>query len=127
MIRWTFKKTFTSILTLLGIGTLTSCYGMAPNYARLEGTVTSKDGNKAVSGIRVRALDSDGLELDSTETMEGGMYYLNTKALGSKVKVLFEDVDGKENGSFKKQAKDIALVDLDTELNVELEDAGDQE
>ena len=121
-----FKRIVTSVFTVLGIGTLTSCYGMAPNYARVEGTVTSSEDNAPVQGISVRAVDSNGVELDQTTTLEGGMYYLNTRALGSKVKVVFEDLDGDENGSFKNQSKEIGLVDLDTELNVELENADEE-
>lgn len=127
MVQGSVKKAFATVLTFLGIGTLTSCYGMAPNYARVEGTVTSSEDNAPVRGITVRAVDSNGVELDQTTTLEGGMYYLNTRSLGSKVKVVFEDLDGEENGSFKRQSKEIGLVDLDTELNVELENADDEE
>lgn len=128
MIQWSVKKAFATVLTFLGIGTLTSCYGMAPNYAGVEGNLSGGKSEKTtVKGISVRALDSNGMELDQTYTQENGKYYLQTAALGSEVSVVFEDVDGEKNGSFKTQFKKICLDDVTNKLDVELEDADDEE
>jgi len=125
MIHWNFSKIATSVLAVLGIGTLTSCYGMAPNYAGIQGNVTTtkdSDGNgenDPVQGISVRVIDSDGREIDKSTTNESGNYYLSTSAQDSEVTVVFEDADG----AFKTQSKKINLADMSNELNAELEDS----
>ncbi len=96
-ISWTAKKTFATAMGILGIGTLTSCYGMPPNQnnSYIEGQV--KNGTSAesvVKGIKVTLLDSEGNEMYSTTSDENGFYSFNVLTGGYSVK--FEDVDGIE-------------------------------
>ncbi len=137
-----WQKLLTLILSALGLSSCTpgdnyrgfvAMYGMPANWAEVGGCVTStrdenEDGNKdPIEGIRVRALDSDGMEIVFERTGENGAYFLQTSSLGSEITVVFEDVDGEENGSFKEKRVKVKLENTITELNVELEDADAEE
>lgn len=116
MIKSTFKKIITSILGFFGIMTFTSCYGMPANesWISLSGTVTGDDDGSAstpavpVKGIRVSVQDSAGNGLSSL-TGEDGMYYMEMETeadvIPAYLTYIFEDIDGEENGSYKKKTE----------------------
>ena len=120
-----WKKLSYKILTALGIGMLTSCYGMpvTSSYFCIYGKVTSKD-NKPIKGIQV-TVDYDGIT-DTWLTNDEGHYYLEI-ILDNKSdisgKLIFEDVDGEENGSYISKIEEIQLNEYcDCEKNVTLEE-----
>lgn len=110
-ITWTWKKVVSIILGLLGIGTLTSCYGMPIQdpYYNPEGV------NVVFKGIVKGDIDGDG----ETEPVPGIKILSNySKTLSNtngKFEILayfpddgepcylyFTDVDGEKNGAFKQ-------------------------
>lgn len=117
MIKSTFKKIITSILGFFGIMTFTSCYGMPANesWISLSGTVTGDDDGSAstpavpVEGIRVSVQDSEENELAFSQTDKDGMYYMEMETeadvIPAYLTYIFEDIDGKENGSYKKKTE----------------------
>lgn len=120
-----WKKLSYKILTALGIGMLTSCYGMpvTSNYSCVYGKVTGKD-NKPIKGIKV-SLDYNGIT-DTWFTDDEGCYSFeiifgnDSDVSGS---LIFEDVDGEENGSYNKKTEKIHLNEYgDCEKNVTLEE-----
>ena len=114
-INWTFKRIIGTIFGILGIGTLTSCYGVAEDdeYSSVHGTVRGKiDGNEQpIEGIEV-ALRGTNIYGDSvarsSSTNRYGNYYLFDIDEG-KYSLNFIDVDGSENGSFKSTKKEIEI------------------
>lgn len=118
MAKNTLKKIITSILGFFGIMTFTSCYGMPVNddWLSLCGTVTGDHDGKAetpavpVKGIKVTARYSDGKEIDSSQTGERGMYFMEIDVSSGGaprlIEYTFEDTDGAENGSYKKKNGD---------------------
>lgn len=117
MIKSTFKKIITSILGFFGIMTFTSCYGMPANenWISLSGTVTGDDdGNLStpavpVEGIRVSVQDSEGNGLAPSLTDKDGTYYMEMETEADVIPAyliyIFEDIDGKKNGSYKKKTE----------------------
>lgn len=117
MIKSTFKKIITSILGFFGIMTFTSCYGMPANenWISLSGTVTGDNDGSAstpavpVEGIRVSVQDSEENELAFSQTNKDGMYYMEmeteTDVIPAYLTYIFEDIDGKKNGSYKKKTE----------------------
>lgn len=104
------RRTITSLLSVLGIGTLTACYGVLPGCFYYDGRVTSGvdsdgDGEKdGIKGIKVE-LSQNGHVIESTETdCEGnffipvGEYEINWD---EKCTISFTDVDGEANGKWK--------------------------
>ena len=131
VLRKTWKKVTFTILTTLGLGTLTSCYGMPPTYAtedtpaHIEGTVTSQDGT-AIKGIKV-TLKNGETELGSGLTDEDGTYlveYILEDSIESMdFTLIYEDVDGEENGGFDSKSFSINYLDWgpDEEINIKLD------
>ncbi len=113
--RW--KKLTYSILTALGIGMLTSCYGMpvSADYdirgiSCICGKVINSNGDP-ISGIRVY-FDYNGIQYE-TNTLENGSYFIEIKiddnSVIREVKVHFEDVDEEENGRYSNHTESIEL------------------
>ena len=111
MRKGTFRKIITAILGFFGIMTFTSCYGMPANYTSLYGQVTGDDDGDAsspavpVEGIKVTVKDSASQTIGSTTTDTDGYYDMEIdeppKSLRGKLTFIFEDIDGKENGSWE--------------------------
>ena len=125
MIHWDFKKIATSVLTVLGIGTLTSCYGMVPNRAFLfvNGKISSRENSGAsIRGIKVELRDGENA-IASGLSDESGEYCLvfEDDYLGLPLSISFSDVDGNENGRFKNQTREIKLEQFETTMDAELE------
>lgn len=101
----TWKKIIGVIAGLLGIGTLTSCYGMpisdpyhTPDGSTnviFEGIVTDENGN-AIPGIKVTS------NYSTTKSKDNG--YFQVLAYfpidENSTTISFIDIDGEENGSF---------------------------
>ena len=121
--RW--KKLTYSILTALGIGMLTSCYGMpvTSNFICVRGRVTRRD-EQPIKGIQV-SLDYNGITCDA-ETDEDGLYYLEIlfdDYIDRNVTIHFKDIDGIENGSYSGKTQEITLDEFgDCEVNVTLDE-----
>ena len=125
-INWTWKKITGTILGVLGIGTLVSCYGMVEDDdLSLCGTVTDSAGGK-IKGIEVTLKNSSGSKTETTTTSDSGTYEFAYLSEGSYT-LNFKDVDGSENGSYKEKTEEATLsyndIDPNKELNVTLENA----
>lgn len=107
-ITWTWKKIVTLILGFLGIGTLTSCYGVLPPLRTkfITGTVMGDiDGDgidEPVSGIQYTFISDEY----SCEGLIGsyypdGRFDIETSKADISFGITFTDIDGEENGSFK--------------------------
>ncbi len=115
MLHWDWKKTVSTVLTTLGIGTLTSCYGV-PSYSAdpaLYGYVSSSDRfeKDGIKGIKVTLINK-GEVLGTAYTNEKGFYCIDGIGISSdKVYTLeFEDVDGSQNGGiFMKKSTQFYL------------------
>lgn len=138
-LHWTFKKILSLILGLLGIGTLTSCYGVVPvmmydgSLFSLSGKVKgviNKDGEikepvKYIEiSIKAKNNPSDDetnqndeyFDLyETTKTDENGNFsiYWEYKDSIKDYKITFKDIDGQENGSFKDKSIDVQFTDED--------------
>lgn len=116
-IKSTCKKVITTLLGLLGVGTLTSCYGcFFPDDFFLQGTITGDingDGiieeTEYVPGIQVYVDDETEFSISS----ENGTYYTGTIYPGTHT-ITFKDADGAENGDFKDQTIEIEIKEDDT-------------
>lgn len=115
-ITWTWKKILTLICGFLGIGTLVSCYGMPfdPEFYPLDelidnvsGTIfgdIDKDSNlDRVPGIKITATTINNDEECISYSDKDGNFKIQFAGeyKNGQVNLLFEDVDGEENGSFK--------------------------
>lgn len=114
MIKWNFKKILTSALTVLGIGTLTSCYGMPANGlgCSVFGNVSSENASDGISGIKVTLKDGDKI-IASDVTNASGNYDImcSEEYSGRNFTLEFSDIDGNENGAYENQQKTITLED----------------
>ena len=124
VIKKTFKKIAYAVLCALGVGTLTSCYGM-PNgmpYGSpytVYGTVTS-DGTTGIEGIEVTI--TYGSKTQTSKTGKNGSYYFSyifdsdDLISGIDCTLNFKDVDGETNGSFPNQEAFITFHEDDYEI-----------
>ena len=110
-------KIVAGILSVLGIGTLTSCYGMMPpreGLRYIEGNVLGMvDGNETapLSNILVTDLKSG----ESCLTDSNGHYQIMSWDKNIKnINILLEDIDSTENGRFK--SKELALCINDSAI-----------
>lgn len=126
---WTWKKIVAVIAGILGIGTITSCYGMPvdgyysdPTPENLLGTVKGDiDGDSdtkptPIEGIKVSAVLTYNNEvIDQTYTDINGEFnlHLGTSYYTDDVILHFEDVDGAEHGAFSSK-KDHIYSESDT-------------
>lgn len=100
-IHWTWKKILGTVLGILGIGTLTSCYGMPEDgFYDIFGTVQGKINGtlQAIPGIQVEVKDSEGYKYND-KTDSKGKFSIRDVFEGN-CTITFTDVDGEENGSF---------------------------
>jgi len=128
----TWKKIVAVIAGFLGIGTLTSCYGMpitdpyhTPDGSTnviFEGVVTDKKGN-GIPGIKVTS------NYATTKSKENGYFeVLAYYPIEDPVSTLtFIDIDGEENGSFEsKSVNKKKPDDYNPEINITGEGVQDE-
>lgn len=111
-IHWTWKRILGTIFGILGIGTLTSCYGVVEDefeydvYGKVQGKI---DGTtQPVKGIIVEVSRTTSDEKQLTYTDSDGWFEFRDLYEGSYI-VKFTDTDGAENGSFKQKTERVAL------------------
>ena len=124
VIKKTFKKIAYAVLCPVGVGTLTSCYGM-PNgmsygcSCTVYGNVTS-DGTNGIEGIEVTI--TYGSKTQTKKTTKDGSYYFyysfdsDDLISGIDCTLNFKDVDGETNGSFPNQEAFITFHEDDYEI-----------
>ena len=125
VIKKTFKKIAYAVLCALGVGTLTSCYGMpnggmpyGPPYT-VYGTVTS-DGTTGIEGIEVTI--TYGSKTQTSKTSKDGSYYFSDVfdsddlISGIDCTLNFKDVDGETNGSFSNKEAVFTFHEDDYEI-----------
>lgn len=112
-IHWTWKRIIGTILGILGIGTLTSCYGVPEDefeydiYGKVQGRI---DGTtQPVKGIVVEAARNMSDDKHLTYTDSDGWFEFKDLYEGSYT-VKFTDTDGAENGSFKQKIEHLSLT-----------------
>ncbi|MBR1403032.1 MAG: radical SAM-associated putative lipoprotein [Treponema sp.] len=128
-IHWTWKRIIGTIFGILGIGTLTSCYGVPEDieYYDIGGKVKGKiDGTEQpIKGIEValRGVSSTyGSDVSrSSATNRNGEFSFSDLTSGTYT-VTYIDVDGTDNGSFKTASKQIELPGSNLDLNITLEE-----
>lgn len=122
-IHWTWKRITGTVLGVLGIGTLTSCYGVIEDEFDVYGTVTgSVDGTvQPIEGISVE-LQNLTYNTKETKTTRTNGYYEFTLLEEGDYQLTFTDVDGEENGSFKQKKEIISLTET-LSLPVQLDNA----
>ena len=108
-IRLTWQKIVTSLLAILGIGTLTACYGSPAGWWAFGGRVTTGEdfdvdgANDGIENIKVE-LSKGGTVLDTVYTAENGTFSLYTRnGYGETGIIRFTDVDGEKNGGKFKE------------------------
>lgn len=128
-LHWTWKKITGTALGILGIGTLTSCYGVIEDteYFDLHGKITGSTNGTTlpVEGIEVALRGKSDIyeseEALSTSSNKDGEFNLYDVTAGTYT-LTFIDVDGEKNGSFKSSSKSIKVPGPDcSNLNIELE------
>ncbi|MCR4953929.1 MAG: hypothetical protein K6A43_07625 [Treponema sp.] len=110
----TWQKIVATVLGLLGIGTLTSCYGVIDPFdhtivsGQVYGDIDNnpKTPDEPIPNIKVCVNDEEVTRTYSdgsftTDLIDAGIYKLS-----------FEDDDGTENGEFKKSIRAINTKDL---------------
>lgn len=113
-IKWNLKKTGVTLLGILGIGTLTSCYGMPPNPSSsfIEGKI--KSGSEAsIPGIEVSLFDKEGLLVSETISDKDGNYAICIFSDGKYI-LKFKDIDGIENGKYKTLEMPVNVENIDS-------------
>jgi len=120
-----YKKIIQSVLALIGIGTLTACYGSPPPAGFIEGSVHFKDDDgtvQPVKNIEVR-LAADGSEYNTITNTDGSFLLQSFTYAENPVTITFTDTDGEANrGEFtSKTLNPPASSVYDTAYNVALE------
>ena len=138
-INWTWKRILGTIFGVLGIGTLTSCYGVYEddftddydkNYHDIYGVVTGKiDGeSKPIKDIVVtlvkKETDKETSEVTRSSpsfdsTSETGSFHFYRRGEGT-YELTFNDIDGEENGSFTQKKKEIKVSEEDYNFSIDL-------
>lgn len=120
VIKKTFKKIAYAVLCALGVGTLTSCYGMPHGCPyTVYGNVTS-DGTTGIEGIEVTI--TYGSKTQTRKTAKDGSYYFSylfdsdDLISGIDCTLNFKDVDGETNGLFSNQETVITFHEDDYEI-----------
>lgn len=128
-ITWTWKKIVSTVLGILGIGTLTSCYGVVPYRdsklitGRIMGDIDGDNVTEPVPNISV-SISAGDYSSYTFETNDEGVFYLDLQspsgAVGQ-VKFAARDEDGDENGSFKTYT-DTIIINEDSDQIIDLND-----
>ena len=122
-ITWTWKRIVGTVLGILGIGTLTSCYGVPEDMydilGEVKGTVNGTE--QAIPNIAVAAYDSDA-KMAEAKTDANGKFALAELEAGT-YRFTFTDIDGEENGSFAQKEVAVSLSDSIKDLAVSLDAA----
>ncbi len=127
-----FKKIAYTVLTALGIGMLTSCYGMPTraysiDYFSLHGKVTAEGTNKEIPGIKVTV--NYGGEIKTYITDSSGNYffdlYFDSEDFpgGIDVTITLTDIDGETNGTYSTKTLEPVRVTAESheiEKNISL-------
>lgn len=95
-----YKKITQSVLALIGIGTLTACYGSPPPADFIEGSVhfIHDDGTEQpIKDILVQFL-TDGIKYDSYTEADGSFFLQAYTYAENPVSITFTDTDGEANG-----------------------------
>ncbi|HPX25548.1 MAG TPA: hypothetical protein PLG87_01975 [Treponemataceae bacterium] len=120
-----YKKIIQSVLALIGIGTLTACYGSPPPAGFIEGSVhfTDDDGTEQpIKDIQVQ-LQTDGAVYDAYTGTDGSFLLQSFTYAENPVTITFTDTDGEANGGefTSKTLNPPASSVYDTAYNVALE------
>ena len=120
-ITWTWKRIVGTVLGILGIGTLTSCYGVPEDMydilGEVKGTVNGTE--QAIPNIAVAAYDNDA-KMAEAKTDANGKFALAELEAGT-YRLTFTDIDGEENGSFAQKEVTVPLSDSIKDLAVSLD------
>ena len=123
-ITWTWKRIVGTVLGILGIGTLTSCYGVPEDMydilGEVKGTVNGTE--QAIPNIAVAAYDDNDAKLAEAKTDANGKFALAELEAGT-YRLTFTDIDGEENGSFAQKEVTVPLSDSIKDLAVSLDAA----
>lgn len=125
-IHWTTKRILGTVFGILGIGTLTSCYGcIDPEmsydiYGKVDGKIDgTRQGIKELSVFLYR----DGKAYKTTFTDNDG-YFEFRNLSDDNYKVRITDVDGDKNGKFNSRDIDCGFLTGDYPLGtITLENA----
>lgn len=120
-----YKKITQSVLALIGIGTLTACYGSPPPAGFIEGSVHFKndDGTEQpIKDIQVR-LQTGGAPYDTYTDTDGSFLLQPFSNAVDPVSLTFTDTDGEANGGefTAKTLNPPASSVYDTAFNVTLD------
>lgn len=115
-IHWTWKRIVGTVLGILGIGTLTSCYGVIEDeleyeiYGNVKGNINGTE--QPVKNIVVQLYNDGSSESkDVTTTDSDGWYEFRGLAEGTYT-LKFSDTDGDANGgSFAQKEHSVTLKD----------------
>ena len=132
-INWTWKKIVGTVLGILGIGTITSCYGMPEDdydfsiYGHVNGKINGTE--TAIPDIVVELygeVDSDSDEYTTKvdlikKTDASGNFYFYDLEEGTYT-LRLTDTDGDTNGSFKQHMRTVTLS-KDLDLTIKLDSA----
>ncbi len=123
MIHWNFKKITTALLTTLGIGTLTSCYGMPPiDYgASWSANLYGDEEMKPIKGIKATLRQGNTVIEETTSDEDGYIEFsregesyrtsICTEYVSDYFTVELSDIDGEANGG-KFKSKTIEEISL---------------
>lgn len=113
-IKWTFRRIVATIATFMGIGTLVSCYGV-PTDDIYEADMYGMPANYDYK------VDGQIEAIKTGKTNDNGYFeYKNIKTAGNYT-LVFEDVDGEENGSFESKEKILTLPSTsDDNMNMQI-------
>lgn len=96
-----YKKIIQSILALIGIGTLTACYGSPPPAGFVEGRIqykTPEGKTQPVENIEV-SFSTTGETYGQTFTDSAGSFLIPSMSYAQDpVTITCTDIDGEENG-----------------------------
>lgn len=137
-ITWTWKKVLGLILGFLGIGTLTSCYGMPDDF---YGDLKRPSIDVYINGIVKGDIDGDGqtepvpgisveTSRSKTETTNNGSFEILTSYYEDSGYdyIYFSDIDAEENGFFESKYMEPQYSDenviYDENKGAEVQDIG---
>lgn len=112
-------KIIAGVLSILGIGTLTSCYGMTPpreGLRYIEGNVCGMtDGNETKPLGNILVTDESTGQVYETDST-GYFQIMTWEKRQKNIVISFADNDSTENGMFKTKEIDVSLSDGNTNI-----------